>query len=127
MVETVKIDASVLGIKKAIEVPTTYRNVRAAFVFNRDLINSEIEAEGGDDEDFDPTKFLVANIKRLDQMADYIKTTLGLTEKQADKIQDLAVTDMVGLGQTIASEVLHMTPTEEAPDQKSDDEDGATV
>lgn len=117
MADTVKIDASLIGIKTPIEVLTSYANVRSALVLNRDVIQSEDNADGAN-----PVDWINANIELLDRMAKYIKETLKLTAKQADKLQDLDVNELTAFGRTVSAAILHMDSVEaDTADQKSDD------
>ena len=118
MAETVKIDASSIGIKTPIAVPTTFANVRAALVLNRDVMQSEDDADGSD-----PVKWITANIDLLDRVAKYIKDTLKLTAKQADKLQDLDVDELTAFSRVISTSILHIDMSDaDDTDQKSDEQ-----
>ncbi|MCX2455622.1 hypothetical protein [Lacticaseibacillus nasuensis] len=117
-IETVMIDASRIGIKNEIAVPTTYRTVRAALVFNKDVLSLEAGSEGDD-----PVESLESSIKMFDAVAEYITKTLSLTAKQSDKLLDLNPGELVDFGQAVAAGVLHIENTEATEeDRKSDAE-----
>lgn len=116
--ESVSIDASQIGIKEPIKVLTSYRNVRQALVFNRDSLQYEEDSESDD-----PLKSLEGTIAVFDNVADYLAKTLGLSKKQADKLQDLDVIQLVAFGRSTATAILHGDDSEETEsDQKSDAE-----
>lgn len=116
---TVKIDASVIGITKPIEVATTYRAVRSAVVFQRDITQAEQTTESKNDVE-------AANgmLDMIDGTAKYIADTLKLTEKQADKLLDVNITELMILAREIAGGVLQADNTKPTEDDQKSEQSG---
>lgn len=142
---TVTIDASLIGISKKFEVKTTQGAVRRAIAMMKFIAQSDLDreqakkaakekAESDSDEaeqadpktdDVEDTKSFISGLDKqlaqLDEVDNYVIKELALNKTQKSKLDDASVDNLMVFAGVIAMAVLGITeanPTED--DQKSD-------
>ncbi|WP_333603645.1 phage tail tube assembly chaperone [Lactobacillus acetotolerans] len=121
---SVLIDANILGIKKPIEVKTSQKNVRAAAAYMRDVAQYDVDKNELPDEETNANlvAFLDTQIGAMDATSKFVSQTLQLTEKQAEKLEDLTFGEAENFAIEIVSKVMGIGPNPKATEQdlKSD-------
>lgn len=141
---TVTIDASLIGISKKFEVKTTQGAVRRAIAMMKLIAQSDLDREEAkktaeektesntdeaqqaepETDDVEDTKSFISGLDKqldqLDQVDNYVIKELGLNKTQTAKLDDTSVDNLMVFAGVIAMAVLGITeanPTED--DQKS--------
>lgn len=106
---TVKIDASVLGIRRPVQVKETTRNLKATLKLQIAL-NKDVDVSG----DAGWEEYLEESLKSQESLIDYVVNTLKLTDAQAEKLEDLEGVELGELVGQITAAILHfdLTPEE---------------
>jgi len=117
---TVKINVlKELGIKKSFDVKESNKNIRKTWELQKMMTKLSIDQEEANTEDPEKAEELIDMM--LDVQAnvmDYVVNILGLTETQADKVDDLSFDETVQLATRISAELLHIE-TVEATDEET--------
>lgn len=101
------------------EIPTTGKNIRKCLIAQRDFakINQAMtDVDVNDDESI--VKSLNAQIQMIDTYTGFLKPILGLTEEQAEKVEDAEFDDVVDFANEVIAKVLGYDPDKS---EKSDD------
>lgn len=101
------------------EIPTTGKNIRKCLIAQRDFakINQAMtDVDVNDDESI--VKSLNAQIQMIDTYTGFLKPILGLTEDQAEKVEDAEFDDVVDFANEVIAKVLGYDPDKS---EKSDD------
>jgi len=108
-----------LGIKKSFDVKESNKNIRKTWELQKMMTKLSIDQEEANTEDPEKAEELIDMM--LDVQAnvmDYVVNILGLTETQADKVDDLSFDETVQLATRISAELLHIE-TVEATDEET--------
>jgi len=108
-----------LGIKKSFDVKESNKNIRKTWELQKLMTKLSIDQEEANTEDPEKAEELIDMM--LDVQAnvmDYVVNILGLTETQADKVDDLSFDETVQLATRISAELLHIE-TVEATDEET--------
>lgn len=106
---SVKINAKEeLGIAKPFEVKESNKNVRMTWLMQKVLAKVAIDQEQSDNEATNFEKSLASMLEMQDTVIKYIVDILGLTEDQAERIQDNNFDDTVSFAQRIAAAIMHV-------------------
>lgn len=111
---TVKIDGSALGINKLIKIEETGKLMKDTLKLQIFLVKP-VEAE---DEDA-YLAYLENSLKTQEVMEEYVINTLGLTEAQSKKVENLSADDLGTLVSDITKGVLHLN----VPSEMTEGED----
>lgn len=101
------------------DIPTTGKNIRKCLIAQRDFakINQAMtDVDVNDDESI--VKSLNAQIQMIDTYTGFLKPILGLTEDQAEKVEDAEFDDVVDFANEVIAKVLGYDPDKS---EKSDD------
>ena len=108
-----------LGIKKSFDVKESNKNIRKTWELQKLMTKLSIDQDEANTEDPEKAEELIDMM--LDVQAnvmDYVVNILGLTETQADKVDDLSFDETVQLATRISAELLHIE-TVEATDEET--------
>ena len=126
---TVKIDASVLGIKDPIEVKENIKNMKR--VLNVQMLIDKYDKVDTDKDTEDVyQQYLQNQLKTQELVESFTLDILGLKgKKYQNKYEELTLEDATDLMQQISTKVMHIdTSSEESQDaQKSDPKSDAPV
>ena len=126
---TVKIDASVLGIKDPIEVKENIKNMKR--VLNVQMLIDKYDKVDTDKDTEDVyQQYLQNQLKTQELVESFTLDILGLKgKKYQSKYEELTLEEATDLMQQIATKIMHIdTSSEESQDaQKSDPEADAPV
>ena len=112
---TVKIIPTEIGIKKAIEVKESNKNIRATWELQKMMTKLSIDQETVGDSPADFEKVIDMMLDVQTKTINYIVNTLGLDDKQAAKFDEMEFDDTMAFAVRISSELLHIEaqPTDE--------------
>lgn len=126
---TVKIDASVLGIKDPIEVKENIKNMKR--VLNVQMLIDKYDKVDTDKDTEDVyQQYLQNQLKTQELVESFTLDILGLKgKKYQSKYEELTLEEATDLMQQIATKIMHIdASSEESQDaQKSDSETDASV
>lgn len=106
---SVKINAKAeLGIAKSFEVKESNKNMRKTWVLQKAMAKMAIDREQSGDDAADFESALDGMMEMQDTTIAYIVDILGLSEAQAEKIQDKSFEDTIAFAQRIAAEIMHI-------------------
>lgn len=108
---TVKIDASVLGIKRLVSVEETGKLMKDTLKLQKFLV--EPVKEESDDPYLD---FIENSLNAQISMEEYVKDALHLTPTQSDKVELLTSEELGSLVSSITTNILHLNIPEEVSD-----------
>lgn len=111
---SVKVDASVLGIKKPVELKESNRNIKATLKLQV-LLNKLSKLN----EDTTYEEYLDMSIKIQEETQDYIVNMLKLSDQQQEKLEDLEQEETGALITSIVEKILHL---DEAVKEEDDPE-----
>jgi len=106
----VKIDASILGIKRPIEVKESGRNMKKTLKLQLLLNKQDTESTF--------VEFAEAQLKTQEAMEDYVISVLKLTDAQAEKLEDLDSEEFGGLIGRISAAILHFDMTDKEVEEE---------
>lgn len=117
---TVKINVlKELGIKKSFDVKESNKNIRKTWELQKLMTKLSIDQEEANTEDPEKAEELIDMMLDVQaKVMDYVVNILGLTETQADKVDDLSFDETVQLATRISAELLHIE-TVEATDEET--------
>lgn len=105
---TVKIIPTEIGIKKAIEVKESNKNIRATWELQKMMTKLSIDQETVGDSPADFEKVIDTMLDVQTKTINYIVNTLGLDDKQAAKFDEMEFDDTMTFAVRISSELLHI-------------------
>ena len=105
---TVKIIPTEIGIKKAIEVKESNKNIRATWELQKMMTKLSIDQETVGDSPADFEKVIDMMLDVQTKTINYIVNTLGLDDKQAAKFDEMEFDDTMAFAVRISSELLHI-------------------
>ena len=105
---TVKIIPTEIGIKKAIEVKESNKNIRATWELQKMMTKLSIDQETVSDSPADFEKVIDMMLDVQTKTINYIVNTLGLDDKQAAKFDEMEFDDTMAFAVRISSELLHI-------------------
>ena len=89
------------------EIPTTGKNIRKCLIAQRDFAKIDQAVTNVDlDNDESIVNSLNAQIKMIDTYTGFLKPILGLTEDQAQKVEDAEFEDVVDFTNEVITKVL---------------------
>lgn len=108
-----------LGIKKSFDVKESNKNIRKTWELQKLMTKLSIDQEEANTEDPEKAEELIDMMLDVQaKVMDYVVNILGLTETQADKVDDLSFDETVQLATRISAELLHIE-TVEATDEET--------
>lgn len=105
---TVKIIPTEIGIKKAIEVKESNKNIRATWELQKMMTKLSIDQKTVGDSPADFEKVINTMLDVQTETINYIVNTLGLDDKQAVKVDEMEFNDTMAFAVRISSELLHI-------------------
>lgn len=107
---TVKIVPTELGIKKAVEVKESNKNIRATWELQKMMTKLSIDqATAGDEEDIEAFEAVLdMMMETQDKVIGYITDILRLNDAAVAKLQDMEFNDTMTFAIRISSELLHI-------------------
>ena len=115
---SVKINAKAeLGITKPFEVKESNKNIRKTWALQNVMAKMAIDREQSGDDAADFESAVDAMMEMQDTTIAYIVDILGLSEAQAEKIQDKNYEDTIAFAQRIAAELLHIDMAEASEEE----------
>ncbi|MCK8606167.1 hypothetical protein LNP18_08630 [Leuconostoc citreum] len=110
---TVKIIAKELGIKKAIEVRESNKNIRATWELQKMLAKLSIDQSQADEANPEEFEGLIDNMLGVQQkVINYVVDILKLTDSQAEKVDEMEFNETMNFAVRISSELLHIEAAE---------------
>lgn len=107
---TVKIVPTELGIKKAVEVKESNKNIRATWELQKMMTKLSIDqATAGDEEDIEAFEAVLdMMMETQDKVIGYITDILRLNDATVAKLEDMEFNDTMTFAIRISSELLHI-------------------
>lgn len=107
---TVKIVPTELGIKKAVEVKESNKNIRATWELQKMMTKLSIDqATAGDEEDIEAFEAVLdMMMETQDKVISYITDILRLNDAAVAKLQDMEFNNTMTFAIRISSELLHI-------------------
>lgn len=107
---TVKIVPTELGIKKAVEVKESNKNIRATWELQKMMTKLSIDqATAGDEEDIEAFEAVLdMMMETQDKVIGYITDILRLNDAAVAKLEDMEFNDTMTFAIRISSELLHI-------------------
>lgn len=105
---TVKITPTEIGIKKAVEVKESNKNIRATWELQKMMTKLSIDQEtvGETPEAFEELIDMMLDTQK--KVIEYIVNILRLTDAQAEKVDELEFNETTEFAIRISSELLHI-------------------
>lgn len=105
---SVKITPTELGLRKAVEVKESNKNIRATWELQKMIAKLSIDQAtvGGDEEAFESMLDLMLDVQA--KIITYIVDILKLNEKAQETLEDLEFNDTMSFAIRISSELLHI-------------------
>jgi len=121
MADYIEFKAPEIGINRAKKVAPTNKIIRKVLAL--ELTQAKVVAMdmNSDPETIDEAEERVNGmLKYMDDTEDFLATTLGLSKKQKDSLEDLTQNGLANLSMRLQSELLRVNPDE--PDTDKEDE-----
>lgn len=105
---SVKIVPTELGLRKAVEVKESNKNIRATWVLQQDLYKLSIDQSSDTETSEDAGKMFGRMLDIQANVIAYITNILKLDEKASEKLDELGYHETIDFATRIGAELMHI-------------------